>query len=100
MPAPVQWAEAFCTAKRAEGLSRRTVDIYVGVLSVFTAWAALRDVAHVEALTPDDLRKFMVAVLAGTLAAVLILDVVGLSAALAWVLLLAPLTLSLLLPTA
>ena len=59
MPARMQWAEAFCTAKRAEGLSRRTVDIYVGTLRVFIAWAALQDVAHMEALTPDDLRKFM-----------------------------------------
>ena len=59
VPVPMQWAEAFCNAKRAEGLSRRTVDIYVGVMRNFIAWAALRNVAHVEALTPDDLRKFM-----------------------------------------
>ena len=55
VPAPMQWAEAFCTAKRAEGLSRRTIAIYAGTLRVFIEWAALRDVAHVEALTPDDL---------------------------------------------
>ena len=59
VPAPMQWAEAFCTAKRAEGLSRRTIAIYAGTLRVFIEWAALRDVAHVEAFTPDDLRKFM-----------------------------------------
>ena len=59
VPAPMQWAEAFCTATRAEGLSRRTLDIYVGALRIFIAWAALRNVAHVEALTPDYLRKFM-----------------------------------------
>lgn len=59
VPVPMQWAEAFCTAKRAEGLSRRTVAIYVGVLRMFIEWAALRNVTHVEALTPDDLRKFM-----------------------------------------
>lgn len=59
VPVPMQWAEAFCNAKRAEGLSRRTVDIYVGVMRNFTAWAALRNVAHVEALTPAGLRKFM-----------------------------------------
>lgn len=59
VPVPMQWAEAFCTAKRAEGLSRRTVAIYVGVLRMFIEWAALRNVTHMEALTPDDLRKFM-----------------------------------------
>ena len=55
LPVPMQWAKAFCTAKRAEGLSRRTIAIYAGTLRVFIEWAALRDVAHVEALTPDDL---------------------------------------------
>ncbi len=35
--APMQWAEAFCTAKRAEDLSRRTMDIYVGALRIFIA---------------------------------------------------------------
>ena len=59
VPMPMQWAEAFCTAKRAEGLSGRTVAIYVGVLRMFIEWAALRNVTHVEALIPDDLRKFM-----------------------------------------
>ena len=59
VPAPMQWAEAFCTAKRAEGLSRRSIAIYAGTLRVFIEWAALRNVAAVEELTADDLRKFM-----------------------------------------
>ena len=59
VPAPMQWAEEFCTAKRAEGLSRRSIAIYAGTLRVFIEWAALRNVAAVEELTTDDLRKFM-----------------------------------------
>ena len=44
---PMQWVDAFCTAKRAEGLGRHTADISIGVLRIFIAWAALRNVEHV-----------------------------------------------------
>ena len=44
---PMHWVDAFCTAKRAEGLGRHTADISISVLSIFIAWAALRNMAHV-----------------------------------------------------
>ena len=59
LPVPMQWPEAFCNAKRAEVLSRRTVNVYVDVKHNFIARTALRNVAHMEALATDDLRKFM-----------------------------------------
>ena len=47
VPVPMQWVEAFCTAKRAEGLGRHTADISISVLHIFIEWAALRKMAHV-----------------------------------------------------
>ena len=50
---PMQWVEAFCTAKGAEGLGRHTADISIDVLRIFIAWAALHNMAHVE-----EMKKF------------------------------------------
>lgn len=54
-----RWAEAFMTAKRAEGLARRTIAIYGQHLRPFLEWSERRNVSAVEAVTPDDLRAFM-----------------------------------------
>ncbi len=58
-PDLARWAEAFTTAKRSEGLSPRTLAIYADTLRTFTEWAMLRNLSIVEAITPDDLRTFM-----------------------------------------
>ena len=47
---PMQWVEAFCTAKHAEGLGRHTADISISVLHIFIAWAALRNMALVSVM--------------------------------------------------
>ena len=46
----MQWVEAFCTAKHAEGLGRHTADISISVLHIFIAWAALRNMALVSVM--------------------------------------------------
>ncbi|MBM4425469.1 MAG: hypothetical protein FJ030_19185 [Chloroflexi bacterium] len=58
-PDLAKWAEAFTVAKRSEGLSRKTLELYASTLRTFIEWATLRELSSVEAITPDDLRTFM-----------------------------------------
>jgi len=59
MPDIARWAEAFLTAKRAEGASRKTIVAYGECLTKFLRWATTRNFSTVEGLTPPDLREFM-----------------------------------------
>jgi site-specific recombinase XerD len=54
-----RWADAFLTAKRAEGLSPNTVLNYRKHLREFLRWADLRNVGSVESLTADHVRQFL-----------------------------------------
>jgi site-specific recombinase XerD len=59
MPDIARWAEAFLTAKRAEGVSRKTIIAYGECLKSFLKWATNRGVSAVEELTAAHLREFM-----------------------------------------
>ena len=59
MPDLDRWAEAFLTAKRAEGVSHKTTIAYTESLKTFLDWADNRNVTRVEELTPAHIREFM-----------------------------------------
>jgi integrase/recombinase XerD len=59
MPDLVRWAESFISAKRAEGVSPKTVIAYTDCLKKFLKWAGNRGLGRVEDLTTTHVREFM-----------------------------------------
>lgn len=51
--------ETFLTARRAEGLARRTLEDYQDKLKVFISYCESQAVTQVQDVTPDLLRRFM-----------------------------------------
>jgi len=51
--------ETFLTARRAEGISKRTIDYYREKLTVFLAFCEAQAVTQIQDVTPHLLRRFM-----------------------------------------
>lgn len=56
-------ADTFLTARKAEGLAIRTLHDYRDKLNVFTAWCDTQAVTQLEQVTPDLLRRFLLAMI-------------------------------------
>lgn len=58
-PALRRWADAFLTARKAEGKSPGTLTFYTNKITAFVEWADTRNVTTPEDITADTVRAFL-----------------------------------------